>query len=121
MDLLAQHSKGLIGLSGCKRGEIPTVALAGHTDHATELAGVYGSMFEPGCFYLELQNHLHEEDVIIGNRLIEVSRSTGIPFVATNDVHYHERSRKRLQDVLVCIKHRKTLRTAGRLLRPNSE
>ncbi|MCY3800797.1 MAG: error-prone DNA polymerase [Chloroflexi bacterium] len=121
LDFLAQHSKGLVGLSGCKRGEIPTAALVGHIDRATELAGVYGAMFEPGCFYLELQNHLHEEEIIIGNRLIDVSRSTGIPLVATNNAHYHERSRKRLQDVLVCIKHRKTLRTAGRLLRHNGE
>ncbi|MCY4108891.1 MAG: error-prone DNA polymerase, partial [Chloroflexi bacterium] len=121
LDFLARHSKGLIGLSGCKRGEIPTAALAGNTDRAIELSGIYKSMFEPGCFYLELQNHLHEEEIIIGNRLIEVSRNIGIPLVATNDAHYHERSRKRLQDVLVCIKHTKTLRNAGRLLRPNSE
>ena len=121
LDFLAQHSKGLVGLSGCKHGEIPTAALAGRTDRAAELAGVYGSMFEPGCFYLELQNHLQEEDIVAGNRLIEISRHTGIPLVATNNAHYHDRSRKPLQDVLVCIKHTKTLRTAGRLLRPNGE
>ncbi len=118
---LARHTQGLVGLSGCKRGVVPRAALARDPARAAKLAGLYAGMFEPDCFFLELQNHLQEEDLVTGNGLIEVSRHTGLPVVATNDAHYHDRSRNPLQDVLVCIKHTKTLTTAGRLLRPNSE
>ncbi len=120
-DVLARHAKGLVGLSGCGHGLVAGAALERDVEGAMKHAGVYAEMFEPGCFFLELQNHLQEEDIIVGNCLVEVSKRTDLPLVATNDVHYHDRTRKPLQDVLVCIRHTKTLTTAGRLLRPNPE
>ena len=121
LDTLAAHTTGLVALSGCRHGEIPAAALAGDLDRAVELATAHAALFEPGCFFLELQNHLQEEDLITGNALLEVAARTGLPVVATNNAHYHLPRRRRLQDVLTCIKHTETLATAGRKLRPNAE
>ena len=122
LDTLARHTRGLVGLSGCLQGAIPAAALgAGYSRKAIELAGTYAGMFEDGCFFLELQDHRLEAEHLVSAGLLEVARHTGLPLVATNNVHYHERARARLQDVLVCIKHTVTLETAGRRLRPNHE
>ena len=120
-DTLARHTQGLVGLSGCLQGAIPAAALAGDSRQAVELAGTYAEMFEDGCFFLELQDHRLEAEHLANAGLLEVARDTGLPLVATNNVHYHDRGRARLQDVLVCIKHTVTLETAGRRLRPNHE
>ena len=121
LDTLARHTRGLVGLSGCLQGAIPSAALAGDSRQAVDLAGTYAGMFEDGCFFLELQNHRLEAEYLASAGLLEVAQHTGLPLVATNNVHYHDRARARLQDVLVCIKHTVTLETAGRRLRPNHE
>ncbi len=121
LDALARHTRGLVGLSGCLQGAIPSAALVGDSRQAIGLAGSYAEMFEDGCFFLELQDHRREAEHLASAGLLEVARHTGLPPVATNNVHYHDRARARLQDVLVCIKHTVTLETAGRRLRPNHE
>ena len=121
LDTLAQHTRGLVGLSGCLQGAIPDAALAGDSRQAVDLAGTHAGIFEEGCFFLELQDHQLEAEYLANAGLLEVARQTGLPPVATNNVHYHDRARARLQDVLVCIKHTVTLETAGRRLRPNHE
>ena len=121
LETLARHTRGLVGLSGCLQGAIPAAALGGNSRQANDLAGTYAEMFEDGCFFLELQEHRLEAEHLAGAGLLEVARQTALPLVATNNVHYHDRARARLQDVLVCIKHTVTLETAGRRLRPNHE
>ena len=121
LETLARHTRGVVGLSGCLRGAIPAAALQGDGPRAIELAGAHAEMFEPGCFFLELQNHRLEAEYLAVSGLLEVARRTGLPLAATNNVHYHHRARHQLQDVLVCIRHTATLETAGRLLRPNHE
>ena len=120
-DTLARHTRGLVGLSGCPQGAVASATLAGDSRQAVELAGTYAEMFEAGCFFLELQDHRLEAEHLVSAGLLEVARDTGLPLVATNNAHYHDRARARLQDVLVCIKHTVTLETAGRRLRPNHE
>ena len=121
LDTLARHTRGVVGLSGCLLGAIPAAVLAGDSRQAVDLAETYAGMFEDGCFFLELQDHRLEAEYLASAGLLEVARHTGLPLVATNNVHYHDRERARLQDVLVCIKHTVTLETAGRRLRPNHE
>ena len=121
LDTLARHTRSLVGLSGCLQGAIPDAALRGDNRQAIELAGRYAEMFEEGCFFLELQDHRLEAEYLANAGLLDVAQSTGLPVVATNNAHYHDRARARLQDVLVCIKHTVTLETAGRRLRPNHE
>ena len=72
-------------------------------------------------FYIELQQNLVHGDTERCRRLVDLARTHGLRYVATNDVHYHERERHRLQDVMVAIRHRSTLEASHRERRENSE
>ncbi|MDK3157894.1 DNA polymerase III subunit alpha [Kamptonema cortianum] len=102
-ELLAQHSSGIIALSGCFKGEIPQAILNGNEKKARELAGKFKSLFAPGDFYLEMHNHLREENAQINRALVQFAREMDLPLVATNDVHFLERGHHEAHDVLICI------------------
>lgn len=102
-ELLEQYHEGLIALSACLAGEIPRALSAGDYERARETALWYDSVFGRDNFYIELQNHGIDEQVRILPQLIRLSRDTGIPLVATNDVHYIEKNDSMVQKVLVCI------------------
>ncbi|MBI2913693.1 MAG: DNA polymerase III subunit alpha, partial [Chloroflexi bacterium] len=120
-EVLARHTEGLIGLSGCRRGEVPSLVAQGRYREAEEAARRYMRLFEQGNFYLELQNNLVHGDAPRNRALAELAEHLGIGTVATGNVHYHARERHRLQDVLVAIKNRTTLDASHRLRRENSE
>lgn len=120
-ELLFANGKGLIVLSGCRTGEIARLLDGGAMGAATAIASEYGDRLGPGQFYLELQHHGIYGDTGRLRAFRELSRSTGIPLVATNNVHYHTRERHRLHDVLVAIRHRRTLDTSHEVRRANSE
>jgi error-prone DNA polymerase len=119
--VLAQHTAGLIALSGCRRGEVPERAAAGDLASAEEALLRYVAWFGRDNFHVELQHSLVHGDSERCRRLVELARRHGLRCVATNDVHYHERSRHRLQDVMVAIRHRSTLEASHRERRENSE
>ncbi|MDR2717953.1 MAG: DNA polymerase III subunit alpha [Treponema sp.] len=115
-ELLKQYHGGLIALSACVSGEIPRLIRAGKTAEAEQKALHYSELFgadEQGNpnFYLELQDHgipaetlrgpLSQRD--INTEIIAISRKTGIPLVATNDVHYLNREDYIAHDILLCI------------------
>ena len=102
-DLLAEHSEGLIALSACLSGEIPKALINNDYEKAKETALKYNSMFGQGNYYLELQDHGLQEEQRIMPQIIRLSRETGIPLVATNDVHYIEKSDSAVQNILICI------------------
>jgi error-prone DNA polymerase len=118
---LAEHSKGLICLSGCRNGEIPRHLLAGNRGRARALAEGYIETFGIENFWIELQHHLLPEDDWLCAELVDLADRLGVGCVATNDVHYARRESHQLQDILVCIKNRTILDAAGDLLRSNSE
>lgn len=120
-DELRRRTRGIIALSGCKRGEIPARAAAGDIAGAEEALRRYIGWFGAENFYVELQHNLVHGDTERCRRLAEIARLNGVRCVATNDVHYHERERHRLQDVMVAIKHRSTLDASHRVRRENSE
>ena len=116
-ELLAEYKGGLIALSACASGEIPRLIQAGQLAAAKEKALFYRELF--GCdggggpnFYLEIQEHgipagelkgagLSQSD--INKALAAISQETGIPLVATNDVHYLEREDYIAHDTMLCI------------------
>jgi DNA polymerase-3 subunit alpha len=113
--LLAKHADGLIGLSGCLRGEV-AVALSGDKfDAARQAAYDLRDMFGKGNFYLEIQDQGLPEEKRINPQMVRLSRETGIPLVATNDCHYLTQEDARAQDVLVCIQTGKTVSDSNRL------
>lgn len=109
MQLLSEHSEGLIALSACMAGEIPQKILNGDVSGAVAAAEHIEKIFKKGNFFLEMQRHGYAEDEKINNALIEISRRTGIGLVATNDVHYTAKSHANVQNVLLCIGTGKTV------------
>ncbi len=120
-EVLARHTQGLIALSGCRRGEVPSLVTQGHYREAEEAAHRYVQWFGPDSFFIELQNNLVHGDVRRNRALADLAEHLGLGVVATGSVHYHVRERHRLQDVLVAIKHRTTLDASHQLRRENSE
>ena len=114
-ELLARYNAGLIALSACQAGEIPRLLLAGEDESAYHTACWYRDTFGPGNFYLELQEQGLAEQKELNRKLFSLGEKTGIPLVATNDVHYLEREDARAHDVLLCIQTGKTVEDENRL------
>jgi len=114
-ELLAQHSEGLIALSACLAGEIPTRILEGQLEEARETARFYRDLFGPENFYLELHDHNIPEQKKVNEVLKQISREEGIPLVASNDVHYLSRQDAGVHDVLLCIQTGKTVDETERM------
>ncbi len=114
-EILRQHSEGLIGLSACLKGEIPTLIQAGRIDEADEAARFYHQLFGEGNFYLEVQNNGIEVQAKVNQALLDMSRRLSIPLVATNDCHYLDQKDVRAHDVLLCIQTGKTVNETDRL------
>lgn len=102
-ELLEKYHDGLICLSACLAGEIPKLIERGEKIRAKEVALWYNRVFGQGNFYLEIQNHNISEQAKVNDGLIQLSKDTGIPLVATNDVHYIDREDSKIQKILICI------------------
>lgn len=114
-------TEGLIVLSGCLRGEIPSLLLKKDFEKGERIARELKEAFGQDNFFLELQNHNRPEQALVNSQLVDLSRRLGIPLVAANNVHYTDPDGRKLQDVLVCIKNHTNLDQAGTLLYPNAE
>ncbi len=120
-DVLAQHTEGLIALSGCSHGHIPDALRRRDRVAAQEAAHHYSQLFGEAHFWIELQHHLTPEDDHLNQALHALAEQIGLGVVATNNVHYARRDDHRLQQVLTCIRHGVALEEAEALIRPNSE
>ncbi len=103
MELLRTHSEGLICLSGCLAGRVPQAILLDDLAEAERFALELSELFGKDHFYLELQDHGMEEQKKVNRALFELSAKTGIPLVATNDVHYLRKHDADTQSILLCI------------------
>ncbi|MDD5924016.1 MAG: DNA polymerase III subunit alpha [Clostridia bacterium] len=101
--LLKEHCEGLVCLSACLAGKIPTLISNGKYDEAKSKAIYYDSLFGRGNFYLEIQNHGIELQKQVNEGLIRISKETGIPLVATNDCHYISKDDSKVHEILLCI------------------
>ncbi len=114
-DLLNQHSKGLIALSACLRGDINETIVADRYDDARRLAYEYQDLFGKGNFFLEIQDHGIDQDRVVTPGLARMSQDTGIPLVATNDAHYLRKDDARAHEILMCIQTGKTMSDPNRM------
>lgn len=108
-EVLSQHSKGLIGLTACLKGEIPQLLAMNQFNSALKCADDFLQIFGKDNFYLELQeNRIQEQDVCnIG--LLKIAKELSLPIVATNDVHYLTKETARAHEALLCIQTQSTL------------
>jgi len=114
-ELLAEHSKGLIALSACLSG-VPSAALARDKfDEAAAAAVAFEEIMGKGNYFLEIQEHGLDAQQRIRKPLVELSKRTGVPLVATNDAHYLTPEDSRAHDVLLCIGSGKTVTETNRL------
>jgi DNA polymerase III subunit alpha len=114
-DLLARHSKGLIALSACLRGEVASALLDEKYELAKSNAYRLRDIFGKGNFFLEVQDQGLEIEPRINRDLVTLSKESGIPLVATNDCHYLTQSDAQAQEVLMCIQTGKTMSDAQRM------
>ncbi len=141
--LLAEHTEGLVALSGCREGEIARRLRVGDREGARAAAERYARLFggvsgersaaggargtrAPGPvaragFVLELEHHLLPDDDWLVAETARLAQGLGLPVVVTNDVHYARPEGRELQDVLTAIHHGRTLDTLADLRRPDGE
>jgi DNA polymerase-3 subunit alpha len=115
LDLLSQHSKGLICLSACLRGHIPETILSDKYDEARRLAHTYADVFGRNNLFLEIQDHHLDQDRKLTPELNRLSHETGLPLVATNDSHYLRKDDARAHEILLCIQTGKTFNDPNRM------
>src|SRR6266481_2298386 len=102
--LLREHHKGLIALSACLGGEVDQALLAGNIENAKRIALEHQEIFGKGNYFLEIQKHTGIPDSEkIEASLMQVSRETGIPLVATQDSHYAKSSDAEYHDILLAV------------------
>ncbi len=102
-EVLAAHKQGLLALSGCLASEIPEKILKDQISKARDAVDWFKQTLGADNFYLELQNHGVPEQAKVNQHLIQWSKEFGLKLVATNDVHYVEKSHSHAHDCLVCI------------------
>ncbi|NLV48959.1 MAG: DNA polymerase III subunit alpha [Clostridiaceae bacterium] len=113
--LLREHSGGLIALSACLSGEISRAILNRDPEQARSRALVLEQIFGRGQFYLELQDNGLPEQTRVNSALIQISRDTGIPLVATNDCHYLKAADAHAHEVLLCMQTGKRMQDEDRM------
>ena len=102
-ELLRKYNEGIIALSACLAGEIPKLILNGEYARAKETALWYKEVFGADNYFLEIQDHGIREQKIVNPQIVCLSKETGIPLVATNDVHYINKEDEQMHKVLLCI------------------
>ncbi len=114
-ETLKKYSEGLICSSACLAGIIPQLILSGKEDEAEKKALEYQELFGKDHYYLELQDHGIPEQKIANEGMIRISEKTGIPLIATNDIHYITKQEAEAQEILICIGTQKNYQTQGGL------
>ena len=120
MEILKEHSEGLIALSACLAGYIPSAIMAGDVSgakkHLWEMKSIFGD-----DFYLELQNHGIKEQTDVNEVLVELAKETKTQLVCTNDVHYLRAEDSYVQSVLMAVQMNTTLDKKNDSMFPTNE
>ena len=112
-ELLREYSEGLIALSACLAGEIPSLLVSGDYEGAISAAREMSDIFGKDNFYIEIQNHGLPEQIQILDTLVKLAGECGLPLVATNDCHYINREDAQTQAILMCVQTNSVI-TEGR-------
>ncbi|MCX7881611.1 MAG: DNA polymerase III subunit alpha [Brevinematales bacterium] len=108
-ELLERHAEGLIALSACLGGEIPSYLLSNQEKKLHNTLTWYKDLFGKDRFFLELQDHGIAEQKIVNRELIKLSKQYDLPLVATNDAHYLYPHDAELQEVIFAIRDKTTI------------
>ncbi|WP_024833686.1 DNA polymerase III subunit alpha [Ruminiclostridium josui] len=114
-ETLEKYSEGIIALSACLSGDIPSAILNNDYEKAVELSINLNRIFGQGNFYLELQHNGINDQTLVNQQLIKMSGELGIPLVATNDAHYLTKENAKSHEILLCIQTGKTINDDNRM------
>ncbi|NQT49662.1 DNA polymerase III subunit alpha [Candidatus Kuenenbacteria bacterium] len=116
-ELLRKYSTGIIALSACLAGEIPSAIKNGLEDEKIELViKKYLNVFGKDNFFLEVQHHPNiPEQKIVNNKIFELGKKLDIPIVATNDTHYLNSEDAEAHDILICLQTKKVITDKDRM------
>ncbi|MBP3913718.1 MAG: DNA polymerase III subunit alpha [Lachnospiraceae bacterium] len=114
-EILTKYHKGIIALSACLAGEVARHISANDYAGAKKAALEHLDIFSEGNYFLELQNHGIPEQEHVNQMLIRMHEETGIPLVATNDIHYTYASDAESHDILLCIQTQKKVQDEDRM------
>ncbi|MGB8522802.1 MAG: error-prone DNA polymerase [Candidatus Acidiferrales bacterium] len=118
---VAEYASGLVCLTGGEEGPLAHALAEGGIESGTECVRKFCEIFGKQNVYVELQRHFLREEEARNHAAIEIAEKLGLPLLATNGVRHALPDRREVQDVFTCIRHHRTLATAGRLLARNSE
>ena len=113
-EILEKYHEGLICCSACLAGEVNQAILAGNMEKAEEIALWFKNIFKED-YYLEIQNNGVKEQVLVNQKLVQLSRKLDIPLVATNDAHYLRKEDAYNHEVLLCIQTGKRMNDTDRM------
>lgn len=114
-DVLTQHSRGLIGLSGCLKGELAHLILSGQYEQSLRAADEFKHIFGSESFYLELMDNLIPDQKKVNETLLAIGKDISLPVVSTNDIHYLARHNAKAHEALLCIQTQTTLDDPNRM------
>ncbi len=114
LEILEQYSEGLVCLSACLAGQINQAILQDNMEKAKEIALWHKRVFGED-YYLEIQNNGVPEQVMVNQKLIQLSRELDIPLVATNDAHYLKKEDSYNHEILLCIQTAKKMTDEDRM------
>ncbi|MBP2631276.1 MAG: dnaE [Firmicutes bacterium] len=120
-ELLREYSEGIICLSACIAGDIPSAIIRNDNERAEELVKEYIDIFDKDHFYIEIQDHGIPEEKKANLVLVELAKKYDLGLVATNDLHYINKSDSEFHDVLLCIQMGKTVDEENRMRFPNDQ
>ena len=117
---LPHHAEGLILLTGGRDGPVSKLLLEGRRRDAGSLLKDYMEWFGPDSVYVELQRNYLQGDAELTRASVRLALNLGVPTVASNDVHYHDPERYRLQHALVAARLNTTMERALPHIKPNN-
>src|SRR5882762_1982647 len=118
---IREYSRDLVCLTGGEEGPLAAALQQGGMDAAREEMETLVSIFGQNNVYVELQRHFEPEEEYRNRAALEIADSLRLPILATNGVSYAKREQRAIADVFTCLRHKRKLDTAGRLLGRNAE
>ncbi len=116
MELLKEYHEGLIGMSACLSGEIPQLLYENKFEEAEKKAKDYEEIFGKGNFFLETGHHPNIPEMVkVDAEMRKLAEKTGLPLVATQDIHYLKSEDAEYQDILLAVQTNNKIDDENRL------
>jgi len=121
MNLLREHSEGLIATTACIAGAVPRALLRGDREEAIRITDEYLSIFGEGNLYYEIQNHGLDDEHVAFEQMIDMAKSKGVPVVLANDAHYLDHSDAKAHEILLCMQTSARMKDEKRFRFPSDQ